>query len=109
MVSGNAIVGMYTTGLPYWPIVGILIGFYVLFLAATYLVVKRSARASWQVSKVAALGAWCVQMYFVFWGAFGCSIVNAAVLQQPGCRCLCDGAQCSSLLAVQTDQPSQII
>ena len=49
VASGNAIVEMYTMGLGYWPIVGILIGFYVLFLAATYLVVKRSARASFKV------------------------------------------------------------
>jgi hypothetical protein len=40
---------MYTMGLGYWPIVGILIGFYVLFLVATYLVVKRSARANLKV------------------------------------------------------------
>jgi hypothetical protein len=49
VASGNAIVEMYTMGLGYWPIVGILIGFYVLFLIATYLVVKRSARASLKV------------------------------------------------------------
>lgn len=49
VASGNAIVEMYTMGLGYWPIVGILIGFYVLFLAATYVVVKRSARASFKV------------------------------------------------------------
>jgi hypothetical protein len=49
VASGNAIVEMYTMGLRYWPIVGILIGFYVLFLVATYLVVKRSARANLKV------------------------------------------------------------
>ncbi|KAF6258116.1 hypothetical protein COO60DRAFT_1520342 [Scenedesmus sp. NREL 46B-D3] len=49
VASGDAIVEMYTMGLDYWPIVGILIGFYVLFLLATYLVVKRSARASLKV------------------------------------------------------------
>jgi hypothetical protein len=49
VASGNAIVEMYTMGLGYWPIVGILIGFYMLFLVATYLVVKRSARANLKV------------------------------------------------------------
>eukprot|EP00882_Tetradesmus_deserticola_P008255 GHRQ01008705.1.p1 GENE.GHRQ01008705.1~~GHRQ01008705.1.p1 ORF type:complete len:649 (+),score=233.14 GHRQ01008705.1:624-2570(+) len=49
VASGNAIVEMYTMGLGYWQIVGILIGFYVLFLVAAYLVVKRSARAALKV------------------------------------------------------------
>jgi hypothetical protein len=44
IASGNEIVSMYTQGLSVAATVGILIGYYVLFLAATFWVVARSAK-----------------------------------------------------------------
>ncbi|KAF8072475.1 abcG12 [Scenedesmus sp. PABB004] len=49
VASGDAIVAMYTQGIPYAGVVGVLLGYYVLFLAATYAVVARSARAKSKV------------------------------------------------------------
>eukprot|EP00878_Enallax_costatus_P012559 GHUV01013117.1.p1 GENE.GHUV01013117.1~~GHUV01013117.1.p1 ORF type:complete len:585 (+),score=193.17 GHUV01013117.1:274-2028(+) len=44
IASGNAVVEMYTAGLTFAQIVGILIGYLVLFMTATYLVVAKSAK-----------------------------------------------------------------
>lgn len=44
VASGDAIVSMYTMGLTYSQIVGILVGYFILFLGITYLVVARSSK-----------------------------------------------------------------
>jgi len=44
VASGNAVVDMYTTGLSFGAVVGILFGYFVLFLSVTYWVVYRSSK-----------------------------------------------------------------
>jgi len=44
VASGDAVVDMYTTGLSFGETVGILLGYFMLFIAATYWVVYRSSK-----------------------------------------------------------------
>lgn len=44
IASGDAVVDMYCAGLTFAQIVGILIGYLVLFMVITYLVVRKSAQ-----------------------------------------------------------------
>jgi hypothetical protein len=44
VASGDAIVEMYTTGLSFGAVVGILLGYFALFMSVTYFVVYRSSK-----------------------------------------------------------------
>jgi preprotein translocase subunit YajC len=44
VASGDAIVEMYTSGLSFGAVVGILLGYFVLFMSVTYFVVYRSSK-----------------------------------------------------------------
>jgi hypothetical protein len=44
VASGNAVVDMYTTGLTFGDTVGILLGYFVLFMGVTYYVVWKSSK-----------------------------------------------------------------
>mgnify|MGYP001810804029 FL=1 len=44
VASGDAIVEMYTSGLSFGAVVGILLGYFALFMSVTYFVVYRSSK-----------------------------------------------------------------
>lgn len=44
VASGNAVINMYTSGLSFGAVVGILLGYFVLFMGVTYAVVWRSSK-----------------------------------------------------------------
>lgn len=46
VASGDAVVDMYTSGLSNGKVVGILLGYFFLFMTVTYLVVLKSSRKS---------------------------------------------------------------
>lgn len=44
VASGDAVVEMYTSGLSFGAVVGILLGYFCLFMSVTYIVVWRSSK-----------------------------------------------------------------
>lgn len=44
VASGDAVVAMYTSGLSFGDVVGILLAYFILFLTVTYYVVWRSSK-----------------------------------------------------------------